>query len=118
MVAASCGLAGDSNANPQQDQQGPPPSGPFLFCRLVIDTSSQSWREIAAFLFDRLQSLRARNDMPQTEADTNVIRGRIAEVKELLALPERQRQETQAQQESTAQVRAGMDVIPEWDGKY
>ena len=54
------------------------------------DFETRTWRNLAERMRDRIAELREMNDRPQnTELQTAIVRGRIAELKELLALPER-----------------------------
>lgn len=50
------------------------------------DKSSPTWQRIERHLIDRLQVLRRQNDATMTTERTEHIRGRIAQLKELLAL--------------------------------
>lgn len=50
------------------------------------DLRSPTWARIESHLRDRLAELRERNDADADEARTAKTRGRIAELKELLAL--------------------------------
>lgn len=47
------------------------------------------WSAIQAHLEKDLERLRAKNDGPLSELETAALRGRIAAVKDLLALPAR-----------------------------
>ena len=51
-----------------------------------IDLASETWKAIAARATARLADLRARNDSALDEVKTAHLRGRISELKELLAL--------------------------------
>jgi hypothetical protein len=51
-----------------------------------IDLASETWKAIAARATARLADLRARNDGALDEVKTAHLRGRISELKELLAL--------------------------------
>ena len=54
------------------------------------DFETRTWRNLAERMRDRIAELREMNDRPQnTELQTAIVRGRIAELKELLALPEK-----------------------------
>jgi hypothetical protein len=56
----------------------------------MIDTKSRTWTLIEAHLKDRLMKLRERNDNSKLDAaETARLRGEIAAVKDLLALPEK-----------------------------
>lgn len=44
------------------------------------------WLKLEAYLSNRLQALRERNDSPKSEHETATLRGQIGEVKALLAL--------------------------------
>ena len=68
----------------------------------MIDTTSPTWREIDAVLRERLEAMRLQNDAVRPESETNVTRGRIAEIKELLRLPERQRGDAERRAAATA----------------
>ena len=46
------------------------------------------WLKIQAHFQDRLASMRKRNDNPLSELETATLRGRIAEIKEILSLAE------------------------------
>ena len=50
------------------------------------DFRTDTWRRLTKHLEDRLQALRQSNDTPSSETATATIRGKIAMVKELLAL--------------------------------
>ncbi len=50
------------------------------------DTASALWRSLSAHFNDRLAELRASNDAPATPEHTAMLRGRIAELKDLLRL--------------------------------
>lgn len=53
-----------------------------------IDTTGNTWLVISAYLTDRLAACREKNDGPKnTEAETAALRGEIAAIKDLLALP-------------------------------
>lgn len=47
---------------------------------------SATWKVLREYAEKRLAALRVKNDSPQTEEQTNRLRGRIAELKNLLAL--------------------------------
>jgi hypothetical protein len=51
-----------------------------------IDLASETWKAIAARTTARLADLRSRNDSALDEVKTAHLRGRISELKELLAL--------------------------------
>jgi hypothetical protein len=51
-----------------------------------IDTRSACWIKLSAHLEARLTTLRARNDGALTPDETVHLRGRIAQIKEILAL--------------------------------
>lgn len=54
----------------------------------MIDINSPTWKAIEAHLKTRLVTLREKNDSEQLDLSaTSKVRGQIAEVKELLALP-------------------------------
>lgn len=53
------------------------------------DFDSRTWERMRAVLEARLQTLRIENDDRLDEVKTASIRGRIAELKELLALDQR-----------------------------
>lgn len=54
----------------------------------MIDINSPTWKAIEAHLKARLVTLREKNDSEQLDLSaTSKVRGQIAEVKELLALP-------------------------------
>lgn len=55
----------------------------------MIDLNSTEWKILSEYLTDRLQKLREKNDKPLTEENTNVLRGQIKEVKEMLSLPDK-----------------------------
>lgn len=56
------------------------------------DKASPLWRALAGYYTDRLAMLRAQNDAPKSAEDTASLRGRIIEVKALLALEDDPRQ--------------------------
>jgi len=51
-----------------------------------IERNSALWQKIKAHYDRRLRTLRARNDDPKSESETALLRGRIHEVKALLAI--------------------------------
>lgn len=51
-----------------------------------VDRTSPTWLRVKEQLEERLAELRAQNDKTATEAQTEKLRGRIAEVKDLIAL--------------------------------
>lgn len=51
-----------------------------------IETRSAAWMKVEHFLRERLEVLRCRNDGALTVEETSNLRGRIAQVKEILAL--------------------------------
>jgi len=54
------------------------------------DFETRTWERLAAHMHARIATHRESNDRPQnTELQTAIVRGRIAELKELLALPEK-----------------------------
>lgn len=55
------------------------------------DFESLTWKRLSALLADRLQQLREENDSGDAEVTTKR-RGRIAEIKELMALEDQARQ--------------------------
>jgi len=53
------------------------------------DFESPAWRRLARFLQERVEEHRDRLEEPSlTDADTQAVRGQIAECRYLLALPE------------------------------
>lgn len=57
---------------------------------MKIDTRSSTWLFVEAHLKQRLNELRERNDQQKLDAYlTAALRGQIAEIKDLLALPTR-----------------------------
>lgn len=55
----------------------------------MIDTNGRTWQYIEAHLKVRLEKLREKNDSSKLDAiETAALRGEIAAVKDLLALPE------------------------------
>ncbi len=50
------------------------------------DFQTGTWKRLTKHLEQRLQALRESNDSTMSESNTAVIRGKIAMVKELLAL--------------------------------
>jgi hypothetical protein len=55
-----------------------------------IDTNSRTWTTIEAYLKDRLAKCREKNDSSKLDPiETAKLRGEIAAVKDLLALPTR-----------------------------
>ena len=57
------------------------------------ERESHLWQSIRGHLQERLEVLRSRNDKPQDEIDTALIRGQIKEIKNLLVLDTNQAQE-------------------------
>lgn len=53
-----------------------------------IDKASQLWSDLSEYLTSRLQALRQQNDSRLTETETAALRGRIAEIKDMLRLGE------------------------------
>lgn len=51
------------------------------------DFNTRTWERMEALLLARLDALRKRNDQNLDSEETANLRGRIAEVKSLLALP-------------------------------
>jgi hypothetical protein len=66
------------------------------------DRQGDPWLKIKKHFESRLAVLRQKNDKPATEAQTAVLRGRIAEVKAILALGEEQ--QTNPSEENLFQV--------------
>lgn len=57
---------------------------------LDIDPRSETWRALEAHINERLATLRAQNDAITLDGNsTAVLRGRIAELKSILSLPEK-----------------------------
>jgi hypothetical protein len=57
---------------------------------VLIDVNSRTWKELAAYLSQRLASCREKNDNGKLDPlATAMLRGEIAAVKDLLALPSR-----------------------------
>lgn len=54
------------------------------------DRSGPTWGRIADHLRQRIATLRAQNDKPIEQREADLLRGRIAELKDLLALGEEQ----------------------------
>jgi hypothetical protein len=55
-----------------------------------IDTKSRTWTDIEAHLRDRLSKCREKNDNGKLDyVQTAMLRGEIAAIKDLLALPNR-----------------------------
>lgn len=52
----------------------------------AIETRSAVWLKLQAHLEERLAVLRSKNDGVLTPDETSLLRGRIAQVKEILAL--------------------------------
>lgn len=52
----------------------------------VSDRQSVTWARLSSYCDDRLATLRAQNDADMSEVETAKLRGRIAEVKAMLAL--------------------------------
>lgn len=52
----------------------------------AIETRSAAWMKVERHLRERLEVLRCRNDGALTVEETSNLRGRIAQVKEILAL--------------------------------
>jgi hypothetical protein len=50
------------------------------------DLQSATWRKLEAHLTERLTALRAQNDGELDETSTARLRGRLAQIKEILAL--------------------------------
>lgn len=60
----------------------------------MIDTTGHTWAEVKTHIEARLVLLRNKLEMPSTDAErTALCRGGIRELKELLALPEKLREE-------------------------
>ena len=68
----------------EPDAPGPPPTTLQVLSR--ADRESPTWLKLKAHLETKLQSLREKNDVLLDEAHTARLRGRIAQVKECLAL--------------------------------
>jgi hypothetical protein len=51
-----------------------------------LERASPVWARLKGHMQDRLATMRLRNDNPQTEAETAVLRGEIRCLKSLLAL--------------------------------
>ena len=51
-----------------------------------LERQSALWQKLAAHLSERLDAQRARNDGDLSPEDTQKLRGRIAQLKEILAL--------------------------------
>ena len=68
----------------EPDAPGPPPTTLQVLSR--ADRESPTWLKLKAHLETKLQSLREKNDHPQDAEQTARLRGRIAEVKECVAL--------------------------------
>jgi hypothetical protein len=62
------------------------------------DLRSPAWERLTRYLERRLADARERNDQPQSSEDTAALRGRIAELRFLLALPEYFQRDAQVQQ--------------------
>jgi len=55
--------------------------------KLVIDAGSETWQAVEEYANEQIQLLRLRNDSPALDqVSTAVTRGRIAAMKDLLAL--------------------------------
>jgi hypothetical protein len=54
----------------------------------ATDFQSSTWVKLRKLMEERLQLHREMNDEPIHESDTSLLRGRIAELRFLLALPE------------------------------
>jgi hypothetical protein len=54
----------------------------------ATDFQSSTWLKLRRLMEERLQLHREMNDEPIPESDTSILRGRIAELRFLLALPE------------------------------
>jgi hypothetical protein len=52
------------------------------------DIASATWQKLAKHLARRIDDLRAQNDGQLSELDTARLRGRIAEIKQILSLAE------------------------------
>ena len=61
---------------------------PIKFALTDGEKISFGWVRLEKHLQDRLDKLRAKNDNPQSEAETAVLRGQIRELKYLLSLGE------------------------------
>ena len=57
------------------------------------ERESHLWQSIKGHLQERLEVLRSKNDKPQDEIDTALIRGQIKEIKNLLVLDTNQAHE-------------------------
>ena len=65
-----------------------------------FDPRSPEWGRLAKVLEERLAARRASLESPEmSERDTQVLRGRVAELKELLALPHVRAKTAQAKAE-------------------
>ncbi|APB99028.1 hypothetical protein [Polynucleobacter asymbioticus] len=54
----------------------------------MIDFTSSTWRSLVDHLHTELAILRGKNDNPKlTQEETSAIRGRIAQINDLLSLP-------------------------------
>lgn len=73
------------------------------------DLRSSLWLRLQEHLAGRLQELRCQNDGQLSHDDTNKLRGRIAELKTILALAEQEPVQTDATDEA-----ASFSVNPEW----
>lgn len=51
-----------------------------------LERQSALWQKLAAHLSERLDAQRARNDGELSPEETHKLRGRIAQIKEILAL--------------------------------
>lgn len=59
---------------------------PEVFELSLAERNSHLWQRLAKHLEGRLQKLRTENDTDLTESRTAQLRGRIAEIKALMAL--------------------------------
>ena len=57
------------------------------------EKESHLWQLIKSHLIERLELLRSKNDKPQNEIETALIRGQIKEIKNLLILDAKQAHE-------------------------
>ena len=83
----------------------------------MIDTTSLTWRSVAAWLDAEIADARERNDNPQPEDATAMLRGRLAALKDLRDLPERLARDEQARQDAAGRPEAPVYMNPD-DYRY
>lgn len=72
----------------------------------MIDVQSTTWRVIDAWLQRELANAREHNDRELDPAQTAALRGRIAALKDLMALPESIERDRVAREQTAGQYQA------------